>query len=83
MEIALKVAGNQFNPIQLNLIRFALGGLVILPFALVHLKKLHHKLHWEDWKTFFLHRSFMCGSFNDFVSISHCLWRTSDCRSFI
>ncbi|POH09289.1 hypothetical protein BGL38_04235 [Fructilactobacillus sanfranciscensis] len=59
MEIALKIAGNQFNPIQLKLIRFTLGGLVILPFAISRLKKLHHKLHWEDWKIFSL-TGFLC-----------------------
>ncbi|WP_429971706.1 DMT family transporter [Fructilactobacillus sp. Tb1] len=59
MEIALKIAGNQFNPIQLNLIRFTLGAVVILPFAISRLKKLHHKLHLEDWKIFAL-TGFLC-----------------------
>ncbi|USS88133.1 DMT family transporter [Fructilactobacillus hinvesii] len=59
MEIALKSAGNQFNPIQLNLIRFTLGGLVILPFALSHLKKQHRQIHWSDWKVFSL-TGFLC-----------------------
>ncbi|MFT8324226.1 DMT family transporter [Oenococcus sicerae] len=34
MEIALKMAGASFNPIQLNLIRFFIGALVLLPFAI-------------------------------------------------
>ncbi|USS90427.1 DMT family transporter [Fructilactobacillus carniphilus] len=59
MEIALKSAGNQFNPIQLNLIRFTLGGLVILPFAFSHLKKQQRQLHWSDWKVFGL-TGFLC-----------------------
>ncbi|EKK20985.1 DMT family transporter [Fructilactobacillus florum] len=59
MEIALKVAGNQFNPIQLNLIRFALGGLVILPFAIMRLRQQHHRLHLADWKIFSL-TGFLC-----------------------
>ncbi|WP_413628018.1 DMT family transporter [Fructilactobacillus vespulae] len=52
MEISLKIAGSQFNPMQLNLIRFTLGGLVILPFAIVRLKKLRHRLTVADWKIF-------------------------------
>ncbi|USS85944.1 DMT family transporter [Fructilactobacillus cliffordii] len=59
MEIALKSAGNQFNPIQLNLIRFTLGGLVILPFAFSHLKKQQRRIHWSDWKVFGL-TGFLC-----------------------
>lgn len=33
MEIALKVVAGQFNPVQLNLTRFCIGGLVLIPFA--------------------------------------------------
>ena len=39
MEIALKIAGGQFNPVELNFIRFLIGGLALSPFAVLHLKK--------------------------------------------
>ncbi|GAF37256.1 permease of the drug/metabolite transporter (DMT) superfamily [Lentilactobacillus farraginis DSM 18382 = JCM 14108] len=39
MEIVLKAVSGQFNPIQLNLIRFFIGGLVLLPLANHHLKR--------------------------------------------
>ncbi len=39
MEIALKIAGGQFNPIELNFIRFLIGGLALLPFTILYLKK--------------------------------------------
>ena len=35
MEVACKVAGNQLDPFQLTFIRFAIGGLILLPFATV------------------------------------------------
>ncbi|GAF40135.1 permease of the drug/metabolite transporter (DMT) superfamily [Agrilactobacillus composti DSM 18527 = JCM 14202] len=38
MEITLKLAGSVFNPIQLNFIRFLIGGLVLLPLALRSMK---------------------------------------------
>ncbi|MBU7554390.1 DMT family transporter [Pediococcus ethanolidurans] len=52
MEIALKMAGGAFDPIQLNLIRFAVGGLVLLPIALNSLKKQQRKLNWKDLRLF-------------------------------
>ncbi|QAS69485.1 EamA family transporter [Oenococcus sicerae] len=39
MEIALKMAGASFNPIQLNLIRFFIGALVLLPFAIKSIRR--------------------------------------------
>ncbi len=54
MEIALKVAGATFNPIQLNLIRFFIGSLVLLPIAQASLSKLNRKLTRADWKIFWL-----------------------------
>lgn len=38
MEIALKIAGNSFTAMQLTFLRFFIGGLILLPFAL------------KDWK---------------------------------
>ncbi|KRO22514.1 transport protein [Lactiplantibacillus fabifermentans DSM 21115] len=52
MEIALKMAGSAFNPIQLNLIRFFIGGVVLLPFALNALKQTGRKLVGADWRLF-------------------------------
>lgn len=52
MEIALKMAGSAFNPIQLNLIRFFIGAVVLLPFALSALKQTGRKLVGADWRLF-------------------------------
>jgi len=54
MEIALKVAGATFNPIQLNLIRFFVGSLVLVPIAQASLKKKGRKLTQADWRLFWL-----------------------------
>lgn len=54
MEIALKMAGSAFNPIQLNLIRFFIGAVVLLPFALRALKQTGRKLVSADWRLFAL-----------------------------
>ncbi|CAM3180632.1 DMT family transporter [Lactiplantibacillus plajomi] len=54
MEIALKMAGSAFNPIQLNLIRFFIGAVILLPFALNALKKSGRKLVAADWRLFAL-----------------------------
>lgn len=40
MEIALKLVANQFNPIEINFLRFAIGSFVLLPFVFTSLK--HH-----------------------------------------
>ena len=39
MEIALKSVAGRFNPLELNFLRFTIGGLFLLPFALRSLKK--------------------------------------------
>ncbi|GEO79303.1 DMT family permease [Companilactobacillus mindensis DSM 14500] len=49
MEIALKIAGNQFNPIELNFIRFLIGGLALLPFTILYLRKNNVKISKGDW----------------------------------
>nr|WP_057735887.1 DMT family transporter [Liquorilactobacillus uvarum] len=59
MEIALKVAGATFNPIQLNLIRFFIGSLVLLPIANKSLKQSKRVLTKKDW-TLFLITGFLC-----------------------
>ncbi|KRM95933.1 transport protein [Liquorilactobacillus aquaticus DSM 21051] len=59
MEIALKVAGATFNPIQLNLIRFFIGSLVLLPIANKSLKQSKRALTKQDW-ILFLITGFLC-----------------------
>lgn len=54
MEIALKIAGGTFNPVQLNFIRFLLGGLLLLPFTLNKLKKDGRRLNSRDIRAFAL-----------------------------
>lgn len=44
MEVALKIGGATFNPIQLTFIHFIIGGLFLLPFAIRDLKKRQVKL---------------------------------------
>lgn len=44
MEIALKTVAGDFNPVQMTFSRFAIGGLVLLPFALAAMKKKGVKL---------------------------------------
>lgn len=44
MEVASKMAGVSFNAIQLVFIRFLIGGVLLLPFAIKDLKKKNYKL---------------------------------------
>ena len=39
MEIGLKYTSKDFNPMQLTMIRFLIGGIALLPFALMKLNK--------------------------------------------
>ena len=39
IEIGLKYSSKGFNPMQLTMIRFLIGGIALLPFALMKLKK--------------------------------------------
>lgn len=41
MEVVLKIAGNHLDAFQLTLIRFFIGGMFLLPFALLEIKKYH------------------------------------------
>ena len=49
MEVALKIAGNDFSPLQLTFLRFLLGGLILLPFALRDLRRRGCRLTAGDW----------------------------------
>lgn len=48
MEIVLKLVSSNFNPLQITLSRFLVGGLVLLPFAIIALKKKQIKLTTKD-----------------------------------
>ena len=48
MEVACKAAGSQLDPFQLTFLRFAIGGLILLPFAVGELKKNSIKLSAKD-----------------------------------
>ena len=39
MEVALKLAGSEMDSFQLTFLRFMIGGLLLLPFAIVEMKK--------------------------------------------
>lgn len=49
MEVALKIAGNELDAFQVTFIRFAIGGLFLLPFAIIDMKKREVKLTGGDW----------------------------------
>ncbi|MEG1410916.1 MAG: DMT family transporter [Terrisporobacter sp.] len=59
MEIVLKIISNDFNPIQLTLERFFIGGLILLPFALKSLKDKEVSISKDDMKQF-IFLGFMC-----------------------
>jgi drug/metabolite transporter (DMT)-like permease len=54
MEIALKTVAARFNPLQLNFLRFALGGLFLLPFTLRSLRRRGARPMPRDWGFFAL-----------------------------
>ncbi len=49
MEVACKVAGNDLDPFQLTFIRFAMGGIILLPFAIHELRKNEIRLQAQDF----------------------------------
>ncbi|MGL4873715.1 MAG: DMT family transporter [Clostridium sp.] len=59
MEIAIKCTDGAFNSIQLNFIRFLIGGLVLLPLAMKKLKEKGRKLKLKDLG-YFLITGFIC-----------------------
>lgn len=54
MEVALKLAGASFSAIQLTFLRFLIGGVCLLPFAVHDLQKKSCKLTAGDWLYLFL-----------------------------
>lgn len=59
MEIALKIFSNDYNPIQMSLLRFIIGSLILLPLAIKNLKARKVSLKKEDFK-FFALTGFIC-----------------------
>ena len=48
MEVALKLVGSHLDAFQLTFLRFAIGGILLLPFAVTEMKKNHVKLSVKD-----------------------------------
>jgi len=59
MEVAIKLAGSTFGAVQLTFLRFLLGGIFLLPFALRDLKKRQCRLTAGDW-LYLLLLGFIC-----------------------
>ena len=49
MEVALKLAGSEMDSFQLTFLRFMIGGLLLLPFAIVEMRKNHVRLVLKDF----------------------------------
>ena len=49
MEVALKVGGSTFTALQMNFLRFLIGGIILLPLAIRDLKKRNLTLTLADW----------------------------------
>lgn len=49
MEVALKIGGSTFTALQMNFLRFLIGGLLLFPLALKELKCRQITLTLEDW----------------------------------
>lgn len=52
MEVVGKTIANQLNPLQLNFLRFLLGGLILLPFAISELRAKRIRLTADDFLFF-------------------------------
>ena len=48
MEVACKIGGSSFDALQLTFLRFAIGGIILLPLAYNELKKRGYRLRRED-----------------------------------
>ena len=49
MEVALKIGGTSFAPLQMNFLRFLIGGLILFPLALKDLARRKLTLTKGDW----------------------------------
>ena len=59
MEVAIKLTGGAFHPVQLNLIRFFVAALILFPISERELKKTHYKINGKDYIHFAL-SGFLC-----------------------
>ena len=59
MEVALKMVASDFNPLQMNFLRFFIGSLILLPLAVKGLKNKGTKLNLNDI-AFFSATGFIC-----------------------
>jgi len=59
MEIAIKLVSAEYNPMQLNLLRFVIGAIVLAPIAFKSLKKTNFKLSGGSAK-FLAMSGFLC-----------------------
>lgn len=48
MEVALKLAGGLFHPVQITFLRFLIGSLILMPLAMHSLRKKHITLTLKD-----------------------------------
>lgn len=53
MEVALKLTGSALDPFQLTFLRFFIGGLLLLPFAIAEIKVTNVKLTLKDFAYLF------------------------------
>jgi len=49
MEVVLKLAANHLDAFQLTLVRFAIGGLFLLPFAIIEIRRNHTVISLKDF----------------------------------
>ncbi|RYL96497.1 DMT family transporter [Sporolactobacillus sp. THM7-7] len=59
MEIAIKLVASDFNPLQLNFLRFLIGSIILAPLAIRHLRGSGFSLNKSN-VSFFLLSGFMC-----------------------
>lgn len=74
MEIALHIGGQEFSVLQLTFLRFFIGGLILLPFAIRNLLKRHYAMRLRDWGAIALLGFInVCISMTLFqMSVNHC-----------
>lgn len=53
-EVVCKKAGGNISPSQLTFYRFLIGGIILLPFAIIEIKKMKLKLRLKDFSIFLL-----------------------------
>ncbi|WP_353948725.1 DMT family transporter [Sporolactobacillus sp. Y61] len=59
MEIAIKLVATDFNPLQLNFLRFLIGSIILSPLAVRHLKGSGFSLNRSN-VLYFMFSGFMC-----------------------